>query len=49
MERRIPEGEKEKAIEEILKATITEDFPQINFGQQTTHPGRSENTEQGND
>lgn len=49
MERRRPEGEEEKAIEEMTKATITEDFPQINFGQQTTHLGRSENTEQGND
>ena len=39
--------EKKKEEEEILEEMMTENFPQINVRQQTTHLRTSENTKQG--
>ena len=50
MHKGIPKGEQQQQQtnkkEEIFKAIMTKNFPQINMRHQTTDPGSSENTKQ---
>ena len=49
MHKGIPKGEQKQQTnkkEEIFKAIMTKNFPQINMRHQTTDPGSSENTKQ---
>lgn len=35
---RVPEREERKGGKDIFEATVTENFPQVNIGHQTTDP-----------